>query len=219
MDCHGNDEKYSKYHFEEIEKEYNKSVHAKSKSGSFTCWECHNPHSYKINVRNSKNIHQTIAYDNNICLECHSNFKRFQLLTDRKEINLIEKHDWLPNQSLHFSQVRCIECHAQSNDSTLVSHMIQPKEKAVKRCVECHSSNSILMASLYKYKTKETRSSVGFLNSIMLSNSYVIGANRNLYLNNISVALFRYNFFNTNNTCDFKDYFKAEEKTKTSSII
>jgi len=190
MDCHGNDENFAKYHFEDIEKEYNLSIHAIKGKGSFSCWECHNPHTYKINVRNSKNISQTIAYDNDICLSCHSNFKRYQLLTKHKEINLIEKHEWLPNQRLHFSQVRCIECHAQTHDSILVSHLVLPKEKAVKRCVECHSANSILMASLYRYKAKETRSNIGFLNSIMLSNSYVIGANRNVFLNYISLSIF-----------------------------
>ena len=190
MDCHGGDEKYAKFHFEEIEKEYDLSIHHKVLKDAFSCWDCHDPHTYKINVRNSENILQTIAYDNNICLSCHSNFNRFELLTNRKEINLIEKHDWLPNQSLHFSQVRCIECHARANDSILVPHLIKPKEQAVKRCVECHSANSILMASLYKYQAKVSRRKAGFLNAIILNNSYVIGANRNVFLNTISVIIF-----------------------------
>lgn len=189
LDCHGGDEKYAKYHFEEIDEEFQKSVHYIKTKEQFTCWDCHNPHTYKINVRNSKNIIQTIAYDNNICLSCHSDFDRFQLLTNRKQINLIEKHDWLPNQALHFSQVRCIECHTQAHDSMLVSHMILPKEKAVKRCVECHSANSILMQSLYKYRSKENRQQAGFLNAIILNNSFVIGANRNVFLNILSISL------------------------------
>ncbi len=152
IDCHGNDEKYAKFQFEEIEEEFQQSAHYTANSEEFTCWKCHNPHSYKINIRDSKNISQSIAYDNQICLNCHSDFERFQLLTSRKEINLIQKHEWLPNQALHFSQVRCIECHARPNDSLLVAHRIMPKEKAVKRCVECHSQNSLLMSSLYKYQ-------------------------------------------------------------------
>jgi hypothetical protein len=190
MDCYGGDEKYAKFHFEEIEKEYQQSIHHQNLKDAFSCWDCHNPHTYKINVRNTDNILNTIAYDNDICLSCHSDFSRFQLLTKRKEINLIEKHDWLPNQSLHFSQVRCIECHAELHDSILVAHMVKPKEKAVKRCVECHSANSILMASLYKYKTKESRREGGFLNAIILNNSYVIGANRNVFLNIASIVIF-----------------------------
>lgn len=190
IDCHGNDKKFAKYHFEEIEKEFQQSAHYNANSEEFTCWKCHNPHSYKINIRDTKNITQSIAYDNQICLQCHSNFERFQLLTDRKEINLIEKHDWLPNQALHFSEVRCIECHARLNDSLMVAHRIMPKEKAVKRCVECHTKNSLLMSSLYKYQLKENRTEAGFLNATILNDAFVIGANRNVVLNKISITIF-----------------------------
>jgi len=155
-----------------------------------SCWDCHNPHTYKPSMRNTGDMKQSIAYNNDICLSCHSDFDRFQLLSNQKEINLVKKHEWLPNQSLHFSKVRCIECHAANNDSILVSHRIMPKEKAVKLCVECHSSNSLLMSSLYKYRSKENRSKNGFLNAMMMNDSYVIGANRNVFLNNISIGVF-----------------------------
>lgn len=189
IDCHGGDEKFAKYHFEEIEAEYQKSTHFKMENDGFSCWKCHNPHTYKISVRNEENLKQTVAYDNGICLNCHSNFNNFQLLTDRKEINLIEKHDWLPNQTSHFANVRCIECHTQINNNIPVSHFILPKEQAVKHCNECHSKNSILMASLYKFESKEQRRD-GFFNGIILNSSYVIGANRNEYLNLLSLILF-----------------------------
>ena len=140
-------------------------------------------------MRNEENLKQTIAYDNGICLNCHSNFSNFQLLTDRKEINIIEKHDWLPNQTLHFANVRCIECHTQINNNVPVSHLILPREQAVKHCNECHSKNSILMASLYKFESKAQRRD-GFFNGIILNSSYVIGANRNGYLNVLSVVIF-----------------------------
>lgn len=189
IDCHGGDEKFAKYHFEEIEAEYQKSTHFKMENEGFSCWKCHNPHTYKISVRNEENLKQTVAYDNGICLNCHSNFNNFQLLTDRKEINLIEKHDWLPNQTSHFANVRCIECHTQINNNIPVSHFILPKEQAVKHCNECHSKNSILMASLYKFESKEQRRD-GFFNGIILNSSYVIGANRNEYLNLLSLIIF-----------------------------
>jgi hypothetical protein len=190
IDCHGNDEKYAKYHFEEIVTEFQQSSHYNVIGDAFTCWKCHNPHSYKINIRNSKNITESVAYDNQMCLNCHSDFERFQLLSNREEINLIQKHEWLPNQALHFSQVRCIECHSRPTDSLLVAHLIMPKEKAVKRCVECHSKNSLLMSSLYKFKSKETRSKGGFMNAIILNDAFVIGANRNFVLNRISIIVF-----------------------------
>jgi len=190
IDCHGYDEKYVQFNFEGIEKEFLQSAHYVANSDAFTCWKCHNPHSYRINIRDTENLKQSIAYDNNICLNCHSHFDRFQLLTDREEINILQLHEWLPNQALHFSQVRCIECHARPNDSLLVAHLIMEKEKAVRRCVECHSQNSLLMSSLYKYQAKENRTQAGFLNAIILNNAFVIGANRNIVLNKVSVVIF-----------------------------
>jgi predicted CXXCH cytochrome family protein len=189
IDCHGGDEKFAKYHFEEIDSEYQKSTHFKMKDDGFTCWKCHNPHTYKISVRNNSNLKETIAYDNAICLNCHSNFSNFQLLSNKAEIDIISKHGWLPNQALHFANVRCIECHTKINNNIPVAHQIRPKEEAVRICNECHSKNSILMASLYKFESKEQRRD-GFFNGIILNASYVIGANRNEYLNLLSLIIF-----------------------------
>jgi len=189
IDCHGGDETFAKYHFEEIQAEYEQSTHFKLENDGFSCWKCHNPHTYKINIRNTENIKLTILYDNSICLSCHSNFDHFQLLTEHAEINILKTHDWLPNQAVHFRNVRCIECHTKINDSILVAHLIKPKEEAVRRCNECHSQNSILMTTLYKFQSKEQRRS-GFFNGIILNESYVIGANRNEYLNIFSLIIF-----------------------------
>ena len=189
IDCHGGDEKFARYHFEEIETEYQQSTHFKLEEDGFTCWKCHDPHSYKINIRNTDNLKETISYDNAICLNCHTDFNHFQLLTDREEINIIQKHDWLPNQAVHLANVRCIECHTKINNNIPVAHLIRPKEEAVKLCNECHSKNSILMASLYKFESKAQRRD-GFFNGIILNESYVIGANRNEYLNLLSLIIF-----------------------------
>ncbi len=188
LDCHGGDETYAKYHFEEIDAEYQSSAHFKLEADGFSCWKCHDPHTYKINVRTSDNLKETILYDNNICLNCHSNFDQFQLLSDKEEVNVLQKHDWLPSQAAHFKSVRCIECHTRVNDSILVSHQIRPKAEAVRLCNECHSQNSLLMASLYKFESKAQRKD-GFFNGIILNESYVIGANRNEYLNILSLII------------------------------
>jgi hypothetical protein len=45
------------------------------------------------------------------------------------------------------------------------------------------------MASLYKFESKERRRN-GFFNGIILNESYVIGANRNKYLNFLSLIIF-----------------------------
>ena len=190
IDCHGGDEKYAKFQFEKIEAEFALSTHATKHGGEFNCWTCHEPHTYKISARNDSIINKIIAYDNNICLGCHNNINKFELISTSEKPNIIAKHDWLPNQARHFQNVRCIECHAHVKDSLLVAHNIQPKEKAVKLCQECHSKNSILMNSLYQYQLKSRATGLGFDNEVILNSSYVIGANRNIYLNRVSIAIF-----------------------------
>jgi len=190
LDCHEGDDATADYHFEEIDKEFLESVHSTKHSDDFTCWMCHNPHTYKINARNNQNIKETIVYDNNICLSCHADINKYQLITNKQNPNVIEKHDWLPNQIAHFAHVRCIECHTLATNDILVAHQIQTKDKAVKKCVECHSKNSILMASLYKFRAVESRNKFGFFNSVILSDTYIIGANRNYYLNIMSGLVF-----------------------------
>ncbi len=190
IDCHGYDENYAHFQFEDIEMEYMESVHAEQVE-NFSCWKCHDPHSYQLTVRDDgATIKEAIAYNNDICLSCHSDFSRFELLTDREEIDILDTHDWLPNQAAHFGSVRCIECHTSLSDSTLVAHHVQPSELAVKKCSECHSKNSILMASLYKHEAKESRRKYGFINGVILNEAYVIGANRNTTLSFIGILLF-----------------------------
>ena len=46
------------------------------------------------------------------------------------------------------------------------------------------------MASLYKFKVKESRSKSGFYNEVIMNESYVIGANRNYYLGILSLTMF-----------------------------
>jgi len=186
MDCHGYDETYARYHFESIEAEFSESTHNRE---GLNCWSCHDPHSYKAFMRNADDLAEAILYDNNMCLRCHADFTRFSMLTDREEIVLVESHDWLPNQAAHIAKVRCIECHTEINDSILIAHKIMPKSSAVKNCTECHSKDSRLMHTLYKFESLEKRKG-GFVNGIMINNSYVIGANQNVLLNRLSLLVF-----------------------------
>jgi len=186
LDCHGYDETFAKYHFEDIEAEFQESIHNMEE---FNCWKCHDPHSYKSFMRNAEDLEEAILFDNNICLKCHADFDRFTLLTEREEIVVVESHDWLPNQAAHFKNVRCIECHTEINDSILIAHKILPKAEAVQRCTECHSKDSRLMHTLYKFESLEQRKG-GFMNGIMINNSYVIGANQNVWLNRLSFLVF-----------------------------
>lgn len=185
--CHGFDESDAQYHFGDISNDYNESVHADVEG--FNCWKCHDPHTYELTIRKSDDYEAIILYDNNMCLECHANYSNYQLLSEKDETIVIDKHSWLPNQSAHFKSVRCIECHTQINDSTMVAHKVMPIADAVKNCTECHSSDSRLMATLYKFRSQEERRNDGFVNGVILNQSYVIGANRNVFLNWLSFII------------------------------
>jgi hypothetical protein len=189
-DCHEGDEIWEMYCMDCITDEYLESVHSETHSEEFTCWMCHDPHSYHITARNTENLLETIRYDNEICLDCHGDQSKIGLLSDRLIYDMLNQHEWLPNNRLHFQNVRCIECHARVSDTLLVAHLVQPKEKAVKLCVECHSQNSLLTATLFKHLKQETREKQGFLNAAILNQGYVIGANRNYFLNFGSLVIF-----------------------------
>jgi hypothetical protein len=186
LDCHGYDENYAHYQFEEIDMEFSESIH---NIEGFSCWKCHDPHSYRPLMRETQNMAEAITSSNNMCLECHANFDRFMLLTDREEINVVERHDWLPNQVAHFEAVRCLECHAEISDTVLVAHKVLPVDLAVQRCAECHSRDSRLMHTLYKYRSKQERQ-LGFVNGVIINDSFVIGANRIPWLDHLSIVVF-----------------------------
>ncbi len=189
LDCHEGDPNTAKYHFEEIHKEFEQSVHVK-KYPNFSCWMCHDPHKYKLTSMKNKNIREVIIYDNNMCLSCHSKIVNYKVLSESAPKQITAAHDWLPNQLLHFQHVRCIDCHTKEENDSIVSHDILPADKAVKNCVECHSKNTILLATLYKFQSKELRNKNGFLNATILNNSYVISANRNRLLDVSSLVIF-----------------------------
>ena len=190
LDCHGGDDDYAHYNFETIEEEFNSSVHGDHYIENFSCWSCHNPHTYKVAARERGRVIDIVAYDNSMCLSCHGDISHYEVLIERQLTNMLSKHDWLPNQSLHFRKVRCIDCHAATHDDLLVAHHVLPADQAVKKCVECHSTNSILMASLYKHQIVERRNKYGFFNAEITSDAYIIGANRNYFFNIASIVIF-----------------------------
>jgi hypothetical protein len=190
IDCHGGDEKYAKFKFEQIESEFQASVHSEKHSEDFTCWMCHNAHTYKINARTNENLKETILYDNMICLHCHGDINNYQLLTSKLKPNILLKHAWLPNQASHFTNVRCIECHAKNEDTLVVAHHVVAKSQAVRKCEACHSKNSILYASLYKYKVSEKIQKEGVIKGLLMGDSTAIGPDKSNTLNIISLVVF-----------------------------
>jgi hypothetical protein len=190
LDCHGGDASFATYQFEKIDEEFKKSVHYKMSGEDFTCAKCHSQHTYRATARTSSNVLEIVDYSNKMCLSCHSDAKKYKLISGQENPELVQVHDWLPNQELHFQHVRCIECHTEVVDSLMVSHNILPKGKAIRKCVECHSADSRLKASLYKYQNLQKRAENGGLNTVLANESYVIGSNQSPILKLTSIVVF-----------------------------
>lgn len=190
LDCHGGDEAYASYHFERIDEEVKKSVHFQVYGENFSCSKCHSQHTYTATARKSNSVLEIVDYSNKMCLSCHNDMKKYQLVAGHDNPKLVQVHDWLPNQDLHFKHVRCIECHTEVIDSLMVSHNVLSKDKALKNCVECHSANSRLKASLYKYENLQRRSENGDLNTVLANESYVIGTQQSPFLKLLSIIIF-----------------------------
>ena len=182
-DCHD---------FEKIVEELNKSIHVEAFGESFHCELCHDPHSNKL-VKSD--MAELVRYNNNRCLNCHNDVDKYQMFTTHDNPQLLTTHEWLPNQALHFSRVRCIECHTSVQDTSEYVHHIVPKEQAVHNCNECHSANSLLRDKLYKHQLKQERAELSFYKSFILNDAYVIGANRNYWVNLISLIIFGFTLF------------------------
>jgi formate-dependent nitrite reductase cytochrome c552 subunit len=188
LDCHGGDPAFAVFKFEEIDAEYSKSVHFDLEEKGFDCWQCHEPHSYRLTARMSDDLKKTVSYDNAICLDCHADYERFRQFSDRKEINLKKVHKWLPNQSIHFKNVRCVDCHAKPGGNILVAHNVMPAEEAIRDCKKCHTEDPETMSSLIMNKPS-VKSSPGPDNEIVLKALAVTGPVRNEYLNKILASV------------------------------
>lgn len=183
-----------------LEPQFDASVHAKNKNlrEKFTCSTCHNVHINIIQKR-LKDPAKIVAQDNHGCLECHNSDLTFSKFAPdgektpgvkRKRPDIDTIHDWLPNTKLHWNAVRCVECHTPAMAANkMLSHEILNKEKAEKKCVACHSADSALRTRLYRHIVKDEQQKYGFTNSIILSNSYVIGATRHPLLDGFIMGL------------------------------
>jgi hypothetical protein len=190
LDCHGGDESFATYQFERIQEEFQKSVHHQGYGDNFTCSKCHSQHTYATTARTSNSVLEIVEYSNNMCLSCHNDMKKYLLVSGHGNPEIVDIHNWLPNQELHFRHVRCIECHTQVADSLMVSHNILKKEFAVRKCVECHSADSKLKASLYKYQNLQQRDEGGGALSVLSNDSYVIGTHQLPILKMLSIIIF-----------------------------
>lgn len=190
LDCHGGDETFAKYEFEKIDEDVKKSIHYQVYDEIFTCSKCHSQHTYSTTARTSSSVTEIVDYSNSMCLSCHDDMKKYQLVAGQENPQLVDVHSWLPNQQLHFEHVRCIECHTAVEDSLMVSHNILSKDDAVRRCTECHSANSLLKASLYKYQNLQERAENGNALGFLATENYVIGSHQIPILKTISLIIF-----------------------------
>lgn len=169
-----------------------KSVHARSDElrERFTCATCHDPHVHAV-AKRLVDPRAVVAMDNQICLDCHDSDERFAefapldldsgLRVSRPKIDQI--HKWLPNARLHWTAVRCIDCHTPMVEPTkLLSHEILDHEKAERNCVACHSRDTMLNLRLYRHLASQEQQGLGFTNSVMLRSSYVVGATQSPFL-------------------------------------
>jgi hypothetical protein len=179
-----------------VEKQFAKSVHAINLSEKFTCLTCHDPHVYKV-AQKIGDPRKIVAQDNAMCFDCHNSDLRYAefagaLPKQKKRPDLDTLHEWLPNTRLHWSAVRCIECHTPVSTvkSLATSHEILAKDKAEKNCVTCHSQDTALATRLYRYAAETSGADLGFANSGILGSAYVIGATRNPGVDTVVIAVF-----------------------------
>lgn len=181
-----------------ISQEYKASIHGQSlmkgNADSPGCTYCHGEHAIQTplkidkqliqkNKMNFENLESTKMLQ---CVECHANedmMKKYNVLTIEKA------HDWLPNLATHYQTVRCVDCHSVYEPPHM-SHNILNPEQTIKRCEECHSKNSVLMSMLYKHEKEKSREKLGFINGTVLSDAYVVGTTRNVFLDVLSLSVF-----------------------------
>ena len=189
LNCHGFDPESDPYPFLRIAEEYDSSVHTMNKKIGFSCWKCHDPHTYRSAPDSGSTPGETIVYHNSICLDCHSRLM-YQPVLEKGDSTKVLSHDWLPNRSLHFSVIRCNKCHSPMVNDTLMPHLILPAIQADKRCVDCHTKDPRLLATLYKFHAKEQRSQTGMFSGMLFEELSIVGTKGNSNLNSVSIVLF-----------------------------
>lgn len=155
----------------------------------FTCEHCHEPHYFKA-TRRIKEPHLIRANDNGPCLHCHMDGATVAL-ADPAKPNLIEAHKYLPYAELHLKGTRCIDCH--SSVTKAVTHDLPKGKGADQGCNSCHSIDSVLLTRLYRY-ADTTQSKLGFHNTRLLEDGYVMGANRHRWTDVTAYLLMSFTF-------------------------
>ncbi|MFN3075503.1 MAG: nitrate reductase [Alphaproteobacteria bacterium] len=195
LGCHkaGSKSRFRVSNFDEIGRQFRRSVHAKALPESFDCFSCHDPHVFDVGVPEDAKAKTSAATSvvsagNTVCLKCHDFETRFSAMTDKAFPNLKQAHEWLPNPRMHWRSVRCIECHTPRGDEN-VSHEIVRGGAVERNCVACHSKDSILLSRLYKHRAREERQTSGLLGRMLNNEAYIIGMTRSPEIDALSALL------------------------------
>lgn len=143
----------------------------------FTCEHCHEPHYFKAtaHIKEPLLIREN---DNGPCLRCHKDGATGPL-ADPAKSSLVVAHRYLPQAQLHLDGTRCVDCH--TNVMTKVAHDLPKGKGADQGCNTCHSIDSVLLTRLYRY-AEGGGQKLGFHNSRMLQDGYVMGGNRHKWM-------------------------------------
>jgi predicted CXXCH cytochrome family protein len=90
---------------EDIYGTYKHTVHARK--GATQCTDCHNPH--RIEPYREVNAKERLA----VCSRCHKDY--------------VQKHNWLPNTTLHFNHLECSTCHSPESTKSMVLYLSTSK--------------------------------------------------------------------------------------------
>ncbi|WP_198038191.1 cytochrome c3 family protein [Skermanella stibiiresistens] len=176
VECHQNPAKT-------IQPEFKSSGHFKEHSDRFTCLSCHDSHTMRKASR-LETAHLAAAQDNAMCLTCHDDDARYKALKPggtRPEMTAV--HDWLPQYDRHLAATRCVDCHSPVADVGPISHEVRGKDKTSRNCGTCHAGETELGRRLYKRMLLDKPGAEGgFANAALLTEVYVVGANRNAWL-------------------------------------
>jgi hypothetical protein len=183
VECHDDrqgDEHYQPPKLDGFAIQYQDSVHAKQDEEPFSCFSCHNPHTFRP-LPNDTPVPQVVAANNNLCLDCHTELRS----------PVPKGHDWLPRPQQHWASVRCIDCHTpvEGRDLYAPSHEMLGAEESNQNCVECHSQGGQLLAQLYVHRAEQEREQEGFFAHAIYNDAYIIGMSRSPLIDFIGLAV------------------------------
>lgn len=153
------------------------SPHTDPADHRFTCEHCHEPHYFKA-TRRIKEPLLIRDNDNAPCLRCHKDGATGPL-ADPAKPSLLAAHRYLAHAQIHLDRTRCVDCH--TNVKTKVAHDLPKGKAADQGCNTCHSVDSVLLTRLYRY-TDVVEPRLGFHNTRLLQDGYVMGGTRNKWL-------------------------------------